>query len=173
MLQWKERLYAFLIQRFVGPWLDEESSQRLYQSIDVSIQDGIFVLRDVSLATEKLTSLLQHPVRIRKATIDKLEIHLSLEEHGQQEEEQQQPQTEYSVSSLAYRAFKLGSAHTPGAFGLVVQILVEGIRIEIEPAESFVRHVPRGAPDTSTDLFSFRNGWRVSAVNRFLGKDDS
>ena len=71
MIQWKERLYAFLIRRFVGPWLDEEASQQLYQSIDVSLQDGIFVLRDVSLATQKLTALLQKPVRSSSVAFSK------------------------------------------------------------------------------------------------------
>jgi len=160
MIQWKERLYAFLIRRFIGPWLDEESWHRLHQSIDVSLQDGVFVLRDVNLATRKLTTLLEQPVRIRKATIDRLEIHLTLREHHHQqqqpeEEEEQRHQSQgreqgssstvpdngtTTVSSLAWRAWKLGTgAHIPGAVSVEVRIVVEGICIEIEPKSEVLR----------------------------------
>jgi len=158
-----------LIRRFVGPWLDEESWQRLHQSIDVSLQDGIFVLRDVSLATRKLTALLEQPVRIRKATIDKLEIHLTLEEHQEEEQGQEQGSsstaptsgTTTTVSSLVWRAWKLGAgAHVPGAVSVVVRIVVEGICIEIEPTSEVLqeKHKPPEAvveePASSKGIFA-------------------
>ena len=153
MIQWRERLYAFLIRRFVGPWLDEESSRQLYQLIDVSIQDGVFVLRDVSLATQKLTSVLKQPLGIRKATIEKLEIHLNLQEH-QEGETGSSPE-----SSLAWRAWRLGSAHVHGAVSVVVKILVEGIIIEVEPTNEVTQQtpaldVPKVGASTSTGMFS-------------------
>jgi hypothetical protein len=132
MIQWKERLYAFLIRKLVGPWLDEASWARLYQSIDVSLQDGSFVLRDVTLSTRKLTSVLRKPVRIRKATADKLEIYLSLQEPGKSEEEGAVP------SSLAWRAFTLGSTHTPGAVSVVVRVVVEGLVLEFDPSSELM-----------------------------------
>ena len=149
MIQWKERLYAFLIRRFVGPWLDEESSHRLYQSIDISLQEGIFVLRNVSLATRKLTALLGQPLRIRKATVGKLEIHLHLQEH-QQISSEDDPPAAATTSSLAWRAWKLGTDHTHGAVSLVVTVVVEDICIEIEPADEVIRQTSSNTTSTTS-----------------------
>ena len=55
MIQWKQRLYAFLLRRILGPFLDDESSKILHDSIDFSLQEGRFVLKDVSLNSEFLT----------------------------------------------------------------------------------------------------------------------
>jgi hypothetical protein len=154
MIQWKERLYAFLIRKFVGPWLDEETSrQQLYQLIDVSLQDGIFVLRNVSLSTDKVTAAIKQPIRIRKATIDKLEIRLNLQEHQQQDKDDTKTSSE---SSLAWRAWKLGSA---GAVAVMVQVLIEGILVEIDPISESVHQVPVPSnvaenSETSKGMFS-------------------
>jgi hypothetical protein len=86
MIQWKQRLYAFLIRRILGPLLDETAAQQLHDSVDVSIQEGKFVLKGISLDADILTERFlsnQFPgLFIRTATIDRLEINLSLRENN-------------------------------------------------------------------------------------------
>jgi len=142
MLQWKQRLYAFLLRRALGPWLDEPSLRQLHRSIEVSLQEGKFVLRDVGLNVEFLTSKLLRQRRkrrrsgggddgvseaaaaaacleIRAARVERLEIHLSLVEEQQQYDDDDDSaegggdNRRPPPSSLAWRAIQLGS--TPAA----------------------------------------------------------
>jgi hypothetical protein len=132
MLQWKQRLYAFLLRRVLGPLLDAESLTRLYQTIDISLNEGRFALNDVALNTEYFANLLKDKLshfRIRKARIRRLEIHLTLQDHSLDEGEE--------LSSLAWRAIKLGSiSATEGgspAVSLLALVEIDGLVIEIEP----------------------------------------
>ena len=71
MIQWKQRLYAFLLRRVLGPLLDASANQQLHDSIEFSLQEGKFVLRDVSLNADHLSERLAtngSVVLIRKAT---------------------------------------------------------------------------------------------------------
>jgi hypothetical protein len=132
MLQWKQRLYAFLLRRVLGPLLDAESLTKLYQTIDISLHEGRFALNDVALNTDYFANLLKDKLpnfRIRKARIRRLEIHLTLQDHSLDEGEE--------LSSLAWRAIKLGSiAATEGgspAVSLLALVEIDGLVIEIEP----------------------------------------
>lgn len=134
--QWKQRLYAFLIRRVVGPYLDSSSLQQLYQSVEVSLKDGILVLKDVELNATYLTSLLRQgskeaiaPVAITRARIRKLQINLALEE----------AQSRRS-SSVAWKAVQLGrtssAANDAPHVSLVCHLEIDGLYIEIEPSEA-------------------------------------
>ncbi|KAL3941096.1 MAG: hypothetical protein SGBAC_004503 [Bacillariaceae sp.] len=143
MIQWKQRLYAFLLRRILGPFLDSESYQKLHDSIDVSFQEGKFVLKDVGLNADYLT---QHSLQskfpglsIVKAKVDRLEISLTLNEtnHSTQAAEDgtsaaaAPPPT--SNSSFAWRAMQFGtsSAAVP-AVALLAEIVIDGTTIELE-----------------------------------------
>ena len=56
--QWKQRLYAFLLRRVLGPYLSAGSLQQLHESIEVSFQEGKFILKDVDLNAAYLTEIL-------------------------------------------------------------------------------------------------------------------
>eukprot|EP00957_Ditylum_brightwellii_P090413 6885213-Ditylum_brightwellii.AAC.1 len=58
LTQWKQRLYAFLLRRILGPYLTPSSNSKLHQSIEVALNEGSFVLKDVDLDPAYLTSLL-------------------------------------------------------------------------------------------------------------------
>jgi hypothetical protein len=102
MIQWKERLYAFLLRRSLGPYLAPESLEELHACIDqVSISEGTFSLRNVSLSLERLSRLVPGRgedggarIEFRRAWVSKLEIVLSLVEHdgsthdGEEKEEE-------------------------------------------------------------------------------------
>jgi len=81
MISWKQRLYAFLLRRVLGPYLTPDSLEKLHACLDVSLQEGTYVLKDIGLNAEFLST--QTPgVRIRSATVRRLEIQLSLQEHS-------------------------------------------------------------------------------------------
>ena len=88
MIQWKQRLYAFLLRRTLGPFLDDSATQQLHDSLDVSLQEGKFVLKDISLDSSHLTELLTDKkvpgLSIRAARIDRMEILLTLRENNVQ-----------------------------------------------------------------------------------------
>jgi hypothetical protein len=131
MLQWKQRLYAFLLRRVLGPLLDAESLTKLYQTIDISLHEGRFALTDVALNTEYLANLLANKFptfRIRKARIRRLTIHLTLQDHSLDEGEE--------TTSLAWRAMQLGfTTATEGspAVSLLALVDIDGLVIELEP----------------------------------------
>lgn len=144
MLQWKQRLYAFLLRRVLGPLLNAESLTKLYQTIDISLQEGRFALSDVSLNTEYLANLLadKFPTfRIRTARIKRLTIHLTLQDHSVEEGTEE-------TSSLAWRAMQLGfTTATEGspAVSLLALVEIDGLVIEIEP-NPFVADPPMEDP---------------------------
>ena len=140
MIQWKQRLYAFLLRRVLGPLLDASANQQLHDSIEFSLQEGKFVLRDVSLNADHLSERLAtngSVILIRKATVQRLEISLSLRENF--------PSSTTSTSStpqssLAWRAMKLGGGTTSEsslpAVSLVADIHVHGLELELVPVET-------------------------------------
>lgn len=142
MIPWKQRLYAFLLRRILGPILDASSTQKLHESIEVSFQEGKFVLKDVALnaayITERLAArLLDSKFAVRRAQIGKLEINLSLQEHGVTELPQHNSNhTAASSSSLAWRAMQLGKmSATESRVSLVAHIEISDVMMEIESTE--------------------------------------
>jgi hypothetical protein len=133
MIQWKQRLYAFLLRQVLGPYLDASSTQKLHDSIEFSFQEGTYVLKDVGLNAAHLTEKLADSapgLSIRKAKIERLEIQFSLRENNLQDGE------DGTASSLAWRAMKLGTtkASLP-AVSLVAEIIIHGVELELEPCK--------------------------------------
>jgi len=81
-LQWKQRLYAFLLQRALGPILTERSSKNLSENIRCcSLQEGKFIFLDLELQPEYVTqslSLLPPNVKVTHCSVSTLQVTLSL-----------------------------------------------------------------------------------------------
>jgi len=131
MIDWKRRLYAFLLRRILGPLLDVSSAQKLHDSIDVSLQDGRFILNNISLDANYLTDKLSDKcpgLSIRKGIIYRLEINLTLRENQYESDNPTSTQ-----SSLAWRAMKLGtSKESLPAVSLIAEIVIDGVLLEVE-----------------------------------------
>ena len=126
MLDWKQRLYAFLLRKLVGPFLDDHDACKLHDSIDFSLHNGLFVFKNVTLNTLKLSeSSLLSGFSVTKAVVRRLEIKLSLCDNAGT-----------SQSSLAWRAMKLGEStknESMPAVSLVAEVHVCGLDLEINP----------------------------------------
>ena len=137
MIGWKQRLYAFLLRRVLGPLLDASSAQKLHDSIDVSLQEGKFVLKNISLDAAYLTEKLSEScpgLRVRSGRIDRLEINLRLRENYQNDDSTR------TQSSLAWRAMKLGSMNESlPAVSLIAESKIDGIFIELETIDHKLR----------------------------------
>jgi len=133
MIDWKQRLYAFLLRRVLGPLLDASSAQQLHDSIDVSLQEGKFVLKNINIDASYLTKKLSDNcpgLVVRSGSIDRLEISLTLRENYYENENLTRTQ-----SSLAWRAMKLGSLNESlPAVSLVAESKIDGIFLELETA---------------------------------------
>mmetsp|Transcript_22399 Transcript_22399/g.55399 ORF Transcript_22399/g.55399 Transcript_22399/m.55399 type:complete len:1910 (-) Transcript_22399:166-5895(-) len=157
MIQWKQRLYAFLLRRILGPFLDSESYQKLHDSIDVSLQEGKFVLTDIGLNADYLTETsLQSKfpgLSIVKAKVDRLEISLTLKETSastpaaQNDDDDGSTPTATTNSSFAWRAMKFGisSADVP-AVALLAEIEIDGTTIELEASDHATTTRPQQTP---------------------------
>ena len=168
MIQWKQRLYAFLLRRVLGPFLGASSSQKLHDSIDVSLQEGKFVLKDVCLDSTYLTEKLSEKIpglSIRHARIDRLEINFSLREnfhnHDATATKQQQQQSATTTaaipqqqSSFAWRAMKLGTMNESlPAVSLIAEVIIDGISLELEPIDRKRRRPPtKNSPKYSSAI---------------------
>jgi hypothetical protein len=147
MIQWKQHLYAFLLRRILGPFLDASSYQKLYDSIDVSLQEGTFILKDVGLNADHLTEkiALKTPgLAICKAKVKHLEISFTLRENADDNNNDPEEQdSEVPQSSFAWRAMKFGtsSAAFP-AVSLMAVIKIDGICLELETGDHPKRHRP-------------------------------
>jgi hypothetical protein len=135
MIQWKQRLYAFLLRRLLGPFLDASATQKLHDSLDVSLQEGRFTLTDIFLNAGYLTNLISSNspgLSIRRARIERLEIHLTLRENipnVNSDADDATPQ-----SSLAWRAIKWGTFNEAmPAVSLIASIEITGVYLELEP----------------------------------------
>ena len=126
-LQWKQRLYAFLLRRILGPYLTQTSLQKLHESIDVSFQEGTFTLKDINLNTTFLSSMIREKspalnIEIFSARIGKLQIHLALQERSKPEG--------FSTSSVAWKAMQLGGNN---GVSLVAHIDIDEFELFIRP----------------------------------------
>ncbi|KAG7364638.1 autophagy-related protein C terminal domain containing protein [Nitzschia inconspicua] len=155
MIQWKQRLYAFLLRRVLGPLLDSSAAQKLHDSLDVSLQEGVFVFKDVVLDSDYLTDRLTDKVpglSIRKASIDRLEIHLTLREnhpsHDATAPTGSNSATTTTQSSLAWRAMKLGTMNESlPAVSLIADVTIDGISLELVPIGRGRRKTPKSAAE--------------------------
>jgi hypothetical protein len=140
--QWKQRLYAFLLRRVLGPYLSAASLQKLHESIEVSLHEGKFTLKDVDLNAAYLTQILSKRgesyvsiATVKRARIRKLQINLTLEET-------QHPANDKNTagntrSSVAWRAMKLGQGTDSegGSVMLLAHAEIEGFDIELDPGD--------------------------------------
>jgi hypothetical protein len=133
MIHWKQRLYAFLLRRILGPFLDASATQKLHDSIDFSLHEGKFVLKEVSLNADYLTEKFDFKkvgLSIVKASIAKLEINLSLRENANNEFEDD---SEVPQSSFAWKAIKFGtSSASLQTVSLIAEINIDGISLVLE-----------------------------------------
>jgi hypothetical protein len=138
MIDWKHRLFAFLLRRVLGPLLDASAAQKLHDSIDVSLQEGKFILNNISLDASYLTEKLSDEcpgLSIRKGTIDRLEINLTLRENHYESDTSASTPTP-TQSSLAWRAMKLGTSNESlPAVSLIAEIKIDGVFLEVEPID--------------------------------------
>lgn len=116
--------------------MDESETKKLHDSVDFSLNEGKYVLKDISLNAKYLTEKLAVSapgLSIRKATIERLEINLTLRENSHDETAQTDAAAQ---SSLAWRAMKLGTTNASlPAVSLVAEIKVHGVDLELEPCE--------------------------------------
>jgi hypothetical protein len=143
MIQWKQRLYAFLLRRLLGPFLDASATKQLHDSLDFSIQEGTYTLKDISLNATHLNSIIASGstgIAIRSARIGILKISLELRENVSDHEA-----SERSIprSSLAWRAMKLGTGTgTMPAVSLIATIEINDVILELEPSAVKPRQTP-------------------------------
>lgn len=149
--QWKQRLYAFLLRRVLGPYLASSSLHKLHESIEVSLQEGKFTLHDVNLNADYVTLLLSRRgdkyvsiVTVRRARMRKLQINLVLEETQQGQESPAATPT----SSVAWRAMQLGRGSDAACkVKLIAHVEIEGFDIELEPGELAHAFTPPPRPE--------------------------
>jgi len=138
MIDWKQRLYAFLIRRVLGPLLDASSAQKLHESIDVSLEDGRFILKNIDLDAAYLTEQLSYSlpgIAVRCGRVDNLEINLTLRENSNANDESTKTQ-----SSFAWRAMKLGSLYESfPAVSLIADSKIDGVFLELEAIDLKLR----------------------------------
>lgn len=144
MIQWKQRLYAFLLRRILGPFLDASATQKLHDSIDFSLQEGKFVLKDITLNADYLTekiSIKSPGLSICAAKVDRLEITLTLRENSEGDDDSDETEDGVTQSSFAWRAMKFGTspASTP-TISLIAEIVVDGISLEVATGSHRRRH---------------------------------
>ena len=145
MIQWKQRLYAFLLRRLLGPFLgDSSATKQLHDSIDFSLQEGRFTLKDITLNAHHLNSIVAASssagFAIRRARIGNLGISLELSENVGKTHHGDDPHSSTSRSSLAWRAVKLGTGTgAMPAVSLIAQVDVRDIFLELEPSTAKCR----------------------------------
>eukprot|EP00934_Nitzschia_sp_Nitz4_P004614 Nitzschia sp. Nitz4//scaffold119_size111653//42238//48064//NITZ4_004188-RA/size111653-augustus-gene-0.212-mRNA-1//1//CDS//3329533830//4604//frame0 len=132
MIQWKQRLYAFLLRRVLGPFLDASANQKLHDSVDVSLQEGRIVLKNIGLNASHISERLASTgagVSIRTASVEQLEVILSLRENTAIDSNGNPT----AQSSLVWRTMKLGTmSESIPAVSLVAEIRITGLKIELE-----------------------------------------
>lgn len=156
-----QRLYAFLLRRLLGPYLDYRSKEILHKSIEVSFEEGKFSLQDVELSSNYLNSLELDIFRVCKARIGKINIILSLEDirtgvddlddnelddnednkndtgncnyDNQDDDEGDEIECNNSNSSSLWKIFKLGTLAVMGQPScLVAKVEISDVYIEVE-----------------------------------------
>lgn len=76
---WKQTLYAFVLRQALGPMLTAKSRAKLSECIEVSFQEGTFVLKDIELDPHYCSNMMKSDKNLifRRVRIGKLEITLS------------------------------------------------------------------------------------------------
>ena len=143
-MSWKQRLYAFLLRRVLGPYLAEESLQSMHESLNVSLTDGRFLLNNVSLNAAYLTE--KTGIRVVQATIRRLQIQMQLRESSQSTGLSANATETAGYTTMAWRAMQLGSSST---VSLVATVQVAGIAIVLGPG---LVPKPTSNDDTEEDV---------------------
>lgn len=135
MLGLNQRLYALLLRRVLGPYLEDESLKKLHRSIEVSLQEGCFVLREINLKCESIMNFLQQQqshtsplLRLRKIRIGTLKITLLLKENQEDREAHSTSSSQEGSTSFAWRAAHLGTT-----VSLLASIEVDDVEVYLDP----------------------------------------
>ena len=156
---WKQQLYAFLLRRVLSPILSAESNRKLHNVIDISFQEGRFVITDVELNPSFFESSGLH---VLSTVLKRLEIQLSLEEEGAS-----------SSSSLAWRALQLAGAVNQGqpTVSLNANVWIDQLEIRLQAAPMKQRrasHHDGGNSSPSTQTSSTQASFLTSYVEAAL-----
>jgi hypothetical protein len=142
MFAWKERVYALLLRRVLGPFLTRSSLAKLHESLTVSLTDGHYELTNLALNVAYLSDCLLHTANsnyttaqwsLVAATIGKLSVQIRLQEDDHNETSND---SDTATSSLAWRAYQLGSSSSStsaNSVSLVVQVVLHDVSITLEP----------------------------------------
>jgi hypothetical protein len=158
-MQWKQRLYAFLLRRVLGPILTSSSkAQLVHESVDVQVTEGKFLLKDVELDVDYLHSKISclaveglSKIRLQRVSIQKLEIQLSLVDESEEAcDTNQTGQTLHSEDLNSYsslskalgtatavmrKIYKLRTVDQHSQYthniSLVAQVVLDGVDINI------------------------------------------
>lgn len=193
MFSWKERLYAILLRRVLGPLLSPHSLPKLHSCVSqVSIADGTYTLTNVELNADYLTTRLEQQqqqggssnanhhhqqqqttlglLRFVSVVVGKLHVEIRLVEQQPEVEPGDAPnsskETSNGSSSLAWRAFQLGNGtSSSSSVALVVRVRLEDVVVTVEAAAANV--VPLAAT-TQTEEIDTPQPPSITPVQSFL-----
>ena len=135
-MQWKQSLYAFLLRRFLGPLLTNESKEQLSSCIELSFHEGRFLLHNISLEPTYLTSLIKNTTGnfwIEKSFVQKLTIHLSIQSlhNGPNDTSDKADESRSSTLSTMRRIMQL--RRRGESMSLFASIEMDGLEIVVSP----------------------------------------
>ena len=147
--QWKQRLYAFLLRRFLGPLLTKESNDELSNCIELSFQEGHFLLKNTSLEPGYLTNIIQRKqvndkivggLQVDKIFLQKLSIQLSIRSTSISAATDQNSglagsSENASAGSLSVMKKLVQLRYKKGSMALYAFIDIEGVEIHISPMD--------------------------------------
>jgi hypothetical protein len=179
MFAWKGRVYALLLRRVLGPFLTPSSLAKLHESLTVSLTEGHYELTDLALNVAYVSEYLLHNANDKPAaaqwslvaaTIGKLSVLIRLQEETNGTISDNDTA---ATSSLAWRAYQLGSGTASTSVSLVVQVVLHDVSVTLEPAQ--LRHNSNSnsnvtscatTPEATTTLAS--NESSSSSVSRYI-----
>lgn len=153
-LQWKQTLYAFILRRVLGPILSEESKRTLYDSIELSFEEGRFVLQDLDLDPSYVSEkLIDYGIVVEKAFVKKLCINLSIfgssDTNGSESISNEQS-TGYSKLSTMKKIFRLRNL-PHNSMALYAEIEFDGVEVYISTSFSEKFHDNQPTSKNSDD----------------------
>lgn len=138
--KWKQSLYTFLLRRFLGPLLTDESKNELYNCIELSFQEGRFLLQNIFLEPSFLTNLFNDKgsdILVEKAFLRKLSINLSIRSSENYDDSvNSSTDKNYGVGTVSTMRKILQLRNKSGTMSLFASIEIEGVEIHFSPLES-------------------------------------
>lgn len=122
-LKWQSRIYRFLFQRILGPYLTKKSREKL-SLLDISLRQGLLILHDIELDGCALQKKIDLDCKIEQVLVKRLELQLAIiyeDEFGQQVQ-----------------------GYADGSARLVAQLKIDGIDIIVSSLENEDRSTTAG-----------------------------